>query len=129
MSIDFLFELERTVEAGREIFACPGLGRNQWIIGKSVEELRKTAKRAADSRKMSVNIVRLISRNETIAGDLYLVPTTIGDPGARGEPQVQWSTVETKEAAELMKDVRRGPPPYFGMQVEEVVEPHATHTL
>ena len=124
MSIDFLFELERTIESGREIFACPGLGRNQWVIGRTVEELRKVAKRAADSRKMSVSIVRLITKNETISGDLYLVPTQIGDPGARGEPQIQWSTVETKEAAELMKDVRKGPPPYFGMQIEETVEPH-----
>lgn len=124
MSIDFLFELERAVEAGKEVYACPGLARNQWVVGRSVEDLRKTAKRAADSRRMAVNIVRLISKNEAIAGDLYLVPVNIGDPGTRGEPSIQWSTVETREAAELMKDVRRGPPPYFGMQIEEVVEPH-----
>ena len=124
MSIDFLFELERAIEGGREVFACPGLGRNQWVVGKNVEELRKTAKRAADSRKMAVNIVRLIAKNETIAGDLFLVPVQIGEPGTRGEPQIQWSTVETREAAELMKDVRKGPPPYFGMQVEETVQPH-----
>jgi len=128
MSIDFLFELERAIEAGKEVFACPGLGRNQWIIGRSVEELRKVAKRAADSRRMAVNIVRLIAKNETITGDLYLVPINIGDPGARGEPSIQWSTVETREAAELMKDVRKGPPPYFGMQIEEVVEPHPSAT-
>ncbi len=126
MSIDFLFELERTIESGREVFACPGLGRNQWIIGRSVEELRKMAKRSADSRKMQVSIVRLIAKNEAISGDLYLVPTQIGEPGSRGEPQIQWSTVETKEAAELMKDVRKGPPPYFGMQIEETIEPHTT---
>ena len=125
MSIDFLYELDRAIEGGREVFACPGLGRNQWIIGKTAEELHKVAKRTADNRKMAVSIVRLISRNETIAGNLYLVPTNIGEPGTRGEPVIQWSTVETKEAAELMKDVRRGPPPYFGMEVVEVIEPHA----
>ena len=124
MSIDFLFELERAVEGGREVFACPGLGRNQWVVGKTVDELRKTAKRAADSRKMAVNIVRLIGKNEAIAGDLFLVPVQIGEPGVRGEPVIQWSTVETREAAELMKDVRKGPPPYFGMQVEETIQPH-----
>ena len=123
MSIDFLFELDRSIEGGRELFACPGLGRNQWIIGKSAAELKRHAQRAADSRKMAVSIVRLISRNEAMAGDLFLVPTQIGEPGSRGEPQIAWSTVETKEAAELMKDVRKGPPPYFGMQVEETVQP------
>lgn len=125
MSIDFLYELERAIDGGREVYACPGIGRNQWVIGRTVDELRKVAKRAADNRKMSVSIVRLISKSEAMVGDLYLVPTQIGDPGARGEPQVQWATVETKEAAELMKDVRKGAPPYFGMQVEETVEPHA----
>ena len=124
MSIDFLFELERAIDGGKELFATPGIARNQWVIGKSPDELRKVAKRTADSRKTGTNIVRLISKSEAIAGDQYLVPTQIGEPGPRGEPVIQWSTVDTKEAAELVKDVRKGPPPYFGMQVEETVQPH-----
>jgi hypothetical protein len=67
----------------------------------------------------------LISKADAIAGDLFLVPTQIGDPGPRGEPQIQWSTVETKEAAEMMRDVKHGPSPFFGMQVEETVPPTA----
>ena len=129
MSIDFLFELERAIDSGREVFACPGIGRNQWVIGKSVDELRRTAKRAADSRKMAVNIVRLINKNEAIAGDMFLVPTSISEPGTRGEPQIEWKPVETKEAAEMMRDVRRGPSPFFAMQVEEVVAPHSTSVM
>ena len=123
MSIDWLFDLERMIDSGREVFATPGISRNQWVIGKTVEELKKMAKRSADNRKIGVAIVRLISKHDAIAGDLFLVPTQIGEPGTRGEPQIKWSTVETKEAAEMMRDVRYGPAPYFGLQTEIVVEP------
>lgn len=125
MSIDWLFDLERDIENGKEIFACPGTGRNQWMMGKNTEELRKHAKRAANTKKMAVNLVRLVAKGDALMGDLFLVPVEIGEPGARGEPQIKWSAVETKEAAEMMRDVRRGPAPFFAMQVEESVEPEA----
>ncbi|MCO6429948.1 MAG: hypothetical protein J5J00_03740 [Deltaproteobacteria bacterium] len=122
MSIDWLHDLEREIDNGKDIYACPAVQRNQWIIGKPLEELKKLAKRTADHKKMAVNIVRLIAKQDAIAGDLFLVPTNIGEEGARGEPQVQWSTVETKDAAEMMRDVRHGPSPFFGMQVVETIE-------
>lgn len=122
MSIDWIVDLERDIDNGKDILACPAIARNQWIIGKPIEELQKMAKRAAEHKKMSVGIVRLISKHDAVSGDLFLVPTSIGDPGPRGEPQVQWSTVETKEAAEMMRDVRHGPAPFFGMQTVETVE-------
>jgi len=123
MSIDWLFDLERDVDAGKDVFACPGVGRNQWVIARNVTELKKVAKRTADNKKMSVNIVRLICKSDAIAGNLFLVPTKIGDPGSRGEPQIEWTTIETKEAAETMRDVRHGPSPFFAMQIEESVGP------
>lgn len=123
MSIDWLNDLERAIDNGKEIFACPGVSRNQWMIGKSVDELSRQAKRTADSRKMAVSIVRLINKQDAVAGDLFLVPTKIEDPGPRGEPQIQWSTVETREAAEMMRDVRQGPSPFFAMQNETTINP------
>jgi hypothetical protein len=123
MSIDWLLDLERAIDNGKEVFACPGPSRDQWVIGRSADELRKVAKRAADTKKVAVNIVRVISRNEAIAGDLYLVPTNIGEAGPRGEPAIQWRAVETKDAAETFKDVRHGPAPFFGIQVLETVNP------
>lgn len=123
MSIDWLLDLERMVDNGREFFATPGMGRNQWMISKSIEELEKGAQRAANSKKIPVNIVRLVSPHDTVSGDLFLVPTEIGDPGNRGAPDVKWTTVDTREAAEMMRDVRKGPSPIFGMQVEQTVEP------
>jgi len=122
MSIDWLLDLERALEHGKEIFACPGVGRNQWQIGKSTDELRKLAQRAADTKRMSVSIVRLALKQDAIAGDMFLVPTGIEDNGPRGEPNIKWTTVETKEAAEMMRDVKHGPCPFFAMQVEETIE-------
>ncbi len=122
MSIDHLHDIERDIDNGKDIFACPGVSRNQWMLSSSIEDLRRHAQRAAQHKKMNVNIVRLISPHDAIAGDLFLVPTKIGQPGPRGEAQVEWSTVETREAAEMMRDVRHGPSPFFGMQVEETIE-------
>jgi hypothetical protein len=126
MSIDWLHDLDRAVEAGKELFACPGVGKNQWVVGRTVDELRKVAQRSCDLKKMPVSIVRLVPKMDAVAGDLFLVPIKIGDPGPRGEPQVEWKPVETREAGETMRDVRHGPSPIFGMQVEATVNPTAT---
>ncbi|RMG42822.1 MAG: hypothetical protein D6719_05365 [Candidatus Dadabacteria bacterium] len=123
MSIDWIFDLERDIDNGQEVLACPGLSRNQWYIGKPYDELKQLAQRVANHKKMTVNIVRLVSHHDAIAGDLFLVPTKIGEPGARGEPHIEWSTVETKEAAEMMRDLRQGPAPFFAMQQQETVDP------
>jgi hypothetical protein len=123
MSIDWLYELERAIENGQEIFATQSVGRSNWVIGKSIDELKKSAQRAANHKKLAVSIARLIPQDDTIAGDLFLVPINIGDPGTRGEPNIKWSAVDTKEAAEMMRDVRHGPSPCFGMQIEETLEP------
>ncbi|MCB0318735.1 MAG: hypothetical protein KDD56_08250 [Bdellovibrionales bacterium] len=123
MSIDWLYDLERDIDNGKDRYACVGLGRNQWVIKATMEDLEKMAVRVANQRKMGVNIVKLVNKDDALTGDMYLVPTTIGDPGARGEPSIEWSTVETKEAADMMRDVRHGPSPYFGMQVEKSVNP------
>ena len=123
MSIDWLLDLEREIDNGKVFFGCPSISRNQWTITEDKDELTRIASRSAEHKKMSVNIVRLINKLDAIAGDLYLVPTKIGDPGPRGEATIEWSTVETKEAAEMMRDVRHGPSPFFGMQVEQTVSP------
>lgn len=122
MSIDWLFDLERSIDNGKEVLACPGIGRNEWLVGKPIADLRKYAKRAADHKRMPVTIMRLISKDDVVTGDMFLIPTDIGEPGARGEPQVKWAIVDTKEAAENMRDVRHGPSPFFGMQQVETVE-------
>ena len=123
MSIDWLYELERAVENGKDVYATQSVGRSQWVIGKSVPERERVAQRTADHKKLAVTIARLVSKDDTVAGDLFLVPVEIGDPGHRGEPNVKWSAVDTKEAAEMMRDVRHGPSPCFGLQVIQTLEP------
>ena len=123
MSIDWLLDLEREIGYGKDYYAAPGMGRNQWIIKRSVADLRGVATRSAEHRKLPVSIVRLTLPDEVVQGETFLVPVKIGEAGARGEPQIEWSTVETKEAAELMRDLRNGRSPYFGMQIQETVEP------
>lgn len=123
MSIDWLLDLERAVDAGRELYATPGVGKNQWVVAKSIEDLQKIAQRAANLKKMPVNIVRLVPKTDAITGDMFLVPVRISDPGPRGEPQIEWKPFETREAAENMRDVRHGPSPFFGMQAVATVEP------
>jgi hypothetical protein len=126
MSIDWLYDLERAVENGKEIYATQSVGRSQWVIGKSLPELMKVAQRTANHKKLAVPIARLINKDDAVAGDMFLVPVEIGDPGHRGEPNIKWTAVETKEAAEMMRDVRHGPSPTFGMQVMESADPTVT---
>ncbi|MCI5065881.1 hypothetical protein MRY87_09170 [bacterium] len=123
MSIDYLNDLERDIDNGRAYFACPNVGRNQWAITEDAEELDRLSQRSANHKKIPVNVVQLISKHDAVAGDLFLVPTKIGEPGPRGESVIEWSVVETKEASEMMRDLRHGPAPYFAMQVQRVVEP------
>lgn len=123
MSIDWLHDLERGIENGKEVFACASMGKNQWLIGKALEETTTHAQRTANYKKLPVNVVRLVSKHDAIAGDLFLVPVSIEEPGSRGEPQIQWSTVETREAAEMMIDVRHGPAPFFAMQLIKTENP------
>jgi hypothetical protein len=51
MSIDWLCELERALDGGKSYYACETAGRNQWAIARSVDELRKVAKRAASHKE------------------------------------------------------------------------------
>lgn len=123
MSIDYLEDLEASVTNGRAMFACPGPNANEWFLSEKVEELRPKAQRTADSRKFTTHIYRLVNRMETVTGDVYLCVRKILDPGPRGEPHFRWSVVDTREAAEMLRDVSQGPTPYFGAMIEETFEP------
>ncbi len=124
--IDWLSELERAVDKGQRILACRDVAEKNWIIGRPIEDLRSVAQRVADAKKTEVNIVALLPKSEALIGEYYLVPTKIVDStDKRGNPQISWSLVDTKEAAEMMRDVKYGPSPYFGMQTVEVIKPNS----
>ncbi|MCS6961078.1 MAG: hypothetical protein NZT61_01055 [Deltaproteobacteria bacterium] len=113
MSIDWLYDLERSLEFGREFFACPAGGKNQWTISKDKDQLVQNAQLLADQKGIPVSVYRLASKSEAVLGCFFLVPISIEETGPKGEPQILWSLVETKDAAELIRDLKYGASPYF----------------
>ena len=123
MSLDYLEDLSQQIDRGKVIFACPGPQPNEWHMAGNVDELKNFALRAANSRKMEVAIYRLVNSLDTVTGDSYLVVRKILEPGPRGEPHIQWLVVDTREAAEMLRDVSHGPTPYFGATIETNIKP------
>jgi hypothetical protein len=124
MSIDYLEDLQDAVDRGVEYFACPGVNVNEWYISESIEELKPRAKRTANARRFEANIYRLVNKMDTVTGDSFLVCRKILDPGPRGEPNLKWSLVDTREAADMLRDVSSGPSPYFGACIETTCQPN-----
>lgn len=124
MSIDFLLDLERAIENGREIYACLSGSRTNWEISESLEAITKSARRLAMNRKSPVSVMRLIPAHDLAQGAQILVPTKLGQGNnSRGPVDIVWSVVETKEAAETLRDVSQGPSPYFQLEEADVIKP------
>ena len=125
MSIDYLLDLERDLERGKPVYACPGPGARQWMVAKSIDDIRRLARRVADGSRSPVGVMRLLQPHEAATGELFLVPMQVDPPGARGEAKLHWRPVGSREAAEELRDVRYGPVPYFCLRFEESVPPSA----
>ena len=123
MSLDYLEDLKAQVDRGKAFFAAPGANTNQWKISEDPEELKGLAQRAANQRKFEQSVYQLVSQSEVGAGGSYLVCKKIMEPGPRGEPHLEWMLVDTKDAAEMLRDVSHGPSPYFGTLVIETFQP------
>ncbi len=121
MSIDYVEDLQESIIRGARKFACPGPRAGEWYLGDSIDELRPKAKRTAASNRMPTSIFRLVDKMDATTGDSFLVIKKFLEPGPRGEPNLQWSQVDTREAADMLRDVSQGPSPYFGLVVEETV--------
>ena len=123
MAIDYLQDIEHSIDNGRTVYACPSHQGYDWFLNNSVEELRQKAQRTANAKKFEVHIYRMINKMDVSEGDIYLYCKKILEPSANGEPHLQWGVVDTKDAAEMMRDVSQGPSPYFGLTVEETFQP------
>lgn len=119
MSIGYLFELDASVSNGREYYACPGAQPKHWLISTDMQEVIGEASRIARVRKQKVCVYRLLHSSRALDREPYLVPTMVGAENFRGEVSIQWVTVESRGAAETVRDVRQGPSPYFGLQLHE----------
>lgn len=123
MSIDYLEDLDRAISVGKDLYACQGAQSSEWEISSDLEVLEKKAKRSANALKFDVHVYRLINKADVISGDCFLVVRKILEPGARGEPRFQFAVVDTKEAAEMLRDVSQGPSPYYGASIEKTFRP------
>lgn len=123
MSFTFLEQLESGIDGGVSYYACPGTGMNEWFISQEIEKCRQKAKRTANGQKHEATIYRLIDSNDVTHGDVFLVVRKILDMSARGEANIKWMLVDTKEGAELMRDISQGVTPYFGATFEESCQP------
>ena len=125
MSIDYLEDIERAISNGKELYVCPGVQSSEWEISEDDASLEKKAQRTANATKFQCHIYRLINKADALSDDSYLVVRKILDPSAKGEPRFQWGIVDTKEAAEMMRDVSQGPSPYFGASIHLTFQPGA----
>ena len=124
MSLDYLEDLEQALDSGHVYYACSGQGQNQWHVSSCIKDLRDKAQRAAKAKHYPVTIYRLVNRSEAFATDSYLIVRKISPTTSRtGEPLLQWALVDTKDAAEMLRDVSFGPSPYFGAVIEEIHAP------
>ena len=126
MSLTFLEQLEIDINNGDVYFACPGSGVNEWFISKELDKCRQRAQRTANGQKFEANIYRLVNHLDVAQGDVFLTVRKILDPGARGDANIRWILVDTREAAELLRDVSQGVTPFFGAVVEESLPPEIT---
>jgi hypothetical protein len=96
-----------------------------WSLDESLDECRSRAQRLATSRKIVVTIFQLVSHLDATEQDTFFTVRRLleGRPG--GPPVVQWTMVDTREAAELLRDVSQGPTPFFGAKVEEFIHPRS----
>lgn len=123
MSIEFLFELERTLDKGQKIYGCAASQQGRWELATSIEAIRKAAKRTAIAKKGAVQIMQLLPASSNVPDGSLLIAAKIGEEEAKKAGNITWSTVGSVDAAETMRDVRHGPSPFFALQFEETTEP------
>lgn len=123
MSMNYLEQLELEVLNGVVYFACECSANNEWFISEDLTRCRERAQRTANQRRLDIVVYRLVPRSDASPGDVYLAVRRILEPNAKGEPNIRWVIVDTKDAAELCRDVSLGTSPYFGAVVEDVLSP------
>ena len=123
MSLEYLAEIEHEIDSGRSMYACISHQGMEWFISDSLEDIRKRAKRTAATRRCATVVYRVVSKMDVAEGDSFLVVRKILAAGPKGEPHIHWIQVDTREAADMLRDVSQGPTPYFGVSIEENVLP------
>ena len=122
MFFEFLERLERVILNEEEVYACQGVGTYQWYIEYDIDDIVAKAQATANVKKYPIPIYR-ISRGEDInPSESYLVVKRV-IMSAVGDFLYEWVQVDTREAAELVRDVTHGATPFFGLVTEQIVKP------
>lgn len=125
MSIEYLEELAGRVCLGAEVYACSLPTAGEWVLSLDKDALREEATRYAEARPGPATVYRLLPPDALVPTDGYLVALKLHAgrevSGRIDQRTIDWGIVDTREAAELLRDVSCGPTPYFGVVVEEVV--------
>ena len=123
MGIEFLEDLSSAVDRGTVIYVCQGPLSGKWEMHKTLEGIKQLAKRSASAKKLPIKVMRLVNSQSLLPETPILIPSKIGDDDNKGMGNINWSIVDTAEAAETLRDVRHGPSPYFGLEEVDVVSP------
>jgi hypothetical protein len=123
MYFDYLEELELRIEGGDLVYACQGQGAHQWHIGESLEDISSKAQIVSNLKKYPMPVYQLISGSEATPESYLVVKkvvlSSVGDP-----QRYDWVQVDTRQAAELVRDVAHGATPFFGLITEATIKPN-----
>ena len=122
MFFEFLERLDRQILSDENVYACQGFGTYQWYIEQDLDEMIEKAQATANVKKYPITIYR-VSRGEDInPSESYLVVKRV-IMSVVGDFMYEWVQVDTREAAELVRDVTHGATPFFGLVTETIVKP------
>ena len=127
MSLDYLEDLLAAIDSGREYYACQGQNANQWHIATSIKDLLPKAQRAANIKKYPVSVYRMSNGQTASNVEAFLVVKKIIATSTQSDPHLEWVLVDTRQAAETVRDITFGPSPFYGLLLEEVIKPEKTH--
>lgn len=117
-------EMEEAIHAGRTLYASPGLLLGRWDITSDREMLLARVQLSADANGEEASLFRMASPDEAGDGDSFLFVRRILQSDSPRVPYLlQWSLADTREAAELLRDVSAGPTPYFAITLDTSCQP------
>ncbi|MCB0322120.1 MAG: hypothetical protein KDD69_01070 [Bdellovibrionales bacterium] len=104
-------------------FTCRGPRQNKWHFAANADELRPLAQRTAKQLGYPIRIFRVIKNQEKARPDGFLIVRRILGAYGSGPKEIEWTRVDTEEAARTLRDVSCGPTPYFALSIAETHEP------